>query len=1429
MGVLRGFRLLQAAGLSAEEKRDILASTKGSLEFEVVTRALQTLWDEQFLGRQTTSLRSSMGNYFNETFMANEENYEHGWWDDETYDGYWADESWDSSWDSWHEAQHGQADSPHQEEDPPEDPALQDSLQAEREAEALAIQAQRTWTEAQRATAQLRKDRGFGHVRPQNDGKCFLCGGNHFARDCPDKYHPSFNKGKGKGKYPNAYVADWEMADAYYMKGKGKTKSKNKGKMSHMADLNAMWKGKGKSKQGHQRPAVNAYMGESQSLYGMEIKENFEAQSSAASNMKPNLGLLDCGATASAGPETSVQKLISAVLSQDRGAAVNIAKYMRPYFRFGNGCWGQANFRVSITSKASGMERTFHMYCLPDPKNGDSNNVVPVLLGMDHLSGKDSPESALTIDFNTGLAIESLSTTPNIYQLPCNNKGHYIRDIVYYLTLGHSNQQGHPTIHVMEGNIQSAELQTLEFHPVEFYDMAVQDRVHDQHVLECSKRNLLALHARAHGHVGATAEATLASMCPTEDLKNPNSKASASCDLSANGPGTTSRTSSGCNQSCDSKACAVETFGCRAHHDLRQQRSEGGANSVAMLRDPLSNEAPGQRPRIMDPLRSVQSEVAVHSQERQFERNYKDREPRDGVAHVATTTSADGRVQTQCCDLPGDAKEDRRRGDPDDGNQQRGGDSNGLSGLPESKGKPDACISIDSVTKFPLECGGRGHQSGRAAQAPDVRGEGTDGSNPSRTSSCFQCGGHQRERDGLKNVKPTKNVSFAKNAQVTQYANVDQNAQVPKNANVTVYDFASKNDCVTKNVNSVETDFKDKLYKPSSMTHKMAAKVMLFATTMVAMATSTLTSFSLDDRDGLWEIACAPHSWLSDAAQRQGLHPRRINLEAGYDLYKKDTWEHLRALRRRHRPRRLWWSLPCTYWCSWTALNYAGPERQQILEDHRRRERRLLWQAHDFIAEALQEDPDLLIYFEWPYPCYGWSQKPLLAIQALLRRHGQEWLDCRIDGCRYGMVDENQDFLRKKWLVKTNDEHFHSEYRCKVCHGGHSHGRIEGRETQKSAYYPWKMVQSFARFWAKQTVSTQQLRRMNFHEVNEVEDFDLYAAPEDDEVYKEIEAQPLPQAVAEPPNEAERERWKAKLMHFHKSSGHCSTRNLTRIVKDANLESWKVKMAQEFTCPICESLRPGGASSGNVPPAATHAQVGPWEALGLDASEWVVPGLNKKVKFLLMIDYATRLRMAVPLMEPYGITALKTESATQVIEAFSRSWLATFPKPHLVIPDNGMGFVAKEFADFCRDQNIELSMPAEKEPWAHGLVESAMKDFKNTATAIHMDNFAQDPSVTLALTASALNSTEFVSGYSPHQWAFGRAYTISEEDRRLFAQLGDRATFASMVAARQRAEDVATRTRAQRILTRLGNSKARQPLATVPNRRPGEDLAQSSS
>ena len=49
MNVLRGWRLLQAAGLSPDEMRDILSTTKNSLDFEMISGALQNLWDDQLL------------------------------------------------------------------------------------------------------------------------------------------------------------------------------------------------------------------------------------------------------------------------------------------------------------------------------------------------------------------------------------------------------------------------------------------------------------------------------------------------------------------------------------------------------------------------------------------------------------------------------------------------------------------------------------------------------------------------------------------------------------------------------------------------------------------------------------------------------------------------------------------------------------------------------------------------------------------------------------------------------------------------------------------------------------------------------------------------------------------------------------------------------------------------------------------------------------------------------------------------------------------------------------------------------------------------------------------------------------------------------------------------------------------------------------
>ena len=59
LGVLRGFRLLQAAGLTPDERRVILSSTRGSLEFEEITKALQNEMNMKIsFGKMPTMLRT---------------------------------------------------------------------------------------------------------------------------------------------------------------------------------------------------------------------------------------------------------------------------------------------------------------------------------------------------------------------------------------------------------------------------------------------------------------------------------------------------------------------------------------------------------------------------------------------------------------------------------------------------------------------------------------------------------------------------------------------------------------------------------------------------------------------------------------------------------------------------------------------------------------------------------------------------------------------------------------------------------------------------------------------------------------------------------------------------------------------------------------------------------------------------------------------------------------------------------------------------------------------------------------------------------------------------------------------------------------------------------------------------------------------------
>ena len=159
------------------------------------------------------------------------------------------------------------------------------------------------------------------------------------------------------------------------------------------------------------------------------------------------------------------------------------------------------------------------------------------------------------------------------------------------------------------------------------------------------------------------------------------------------------------------------------------------------------------------------------------------------------------------------------------------------------------------------------------------------------------------------------------------------------------------------------------------------------------------------------------------------------------------------------------------------------------------------------------------------------------------------------------------------------------------------------------------------------------------------------------------------------------------------------------------------------------------------------------------------PGKKKKVKFLLFMDVATKLR-AAHVLYLCDFLEMKAESGSRFIESLSEKWLSLFPRPRVVILDSAKSFMSEQASEFLTDLQVLVHYAAEKEPWANGVIEAAIQDVKHPASATYLEAMDVDLSVTLHMAVAALNATEFTAGYSAHQWAFGASHQPTDEDRQ---------------------------------------------------------------
>ena len=415
-----------------------------------------------------------------------------------------------------------------------------------------------------------------------------------------------------------------------------------------------------------------------------------------------------------------------------------------------------------------------------------------------------------------------------------------------------------------------AELQTLEFHPVEFYDMTLHDSQHDEAVLERSRQNLF--------HSCTSSCASTSSIQSRIDFnvslrQARNFQFEVACFLGVQWPRDLEKYKNG--------ATSPSWIGSRWRHtkgqgptSLGYESSHGhgrqGPQNRASQWPCFAHHLPGK------PQSNAHGQWTLHTQGRQPQPEHHGGEPSDGAQDAQHARTSDEGCKANSSHLSGHAAEDRCGGSADPCHRQGahepechvlcgGRTPEGQSFGDEGTSNHGTSANHSKVFGNPTRSDSNRLSSAsgqRAQRALDCRGEGSIGlATPGR----FQF------RSLPIWPRPSRPKCHELHEKVADELYQPQPAELYKPAE----HHKSDEPYVTKELYN----------KIQPLTTNVATKVMMFASTMVAAASVMMMDFTMDGRDGLWEVACAPHSWLSQAAEQHGLHPRRINLQSGVDLH----------------------------------------------------------------------------------------------------------------------------------------------------------------------------------------------------------------------------------------------------------------------------------------------------------------------------------------------------------------------------------------------------------------------------------------------------------------------------------------------------------------------------------------------------------------
>ena len=219
---------------------------------------------------------------------------------------------------------------------------------------------------------------------------------------------------------------------------------------------------------------------------------------------------------------------------------------------------------------------------------------------------------------------------------------------------------------------------------------------------------------------------------------------------------------------------------------------------------------------------------------------------------------------------------------------------------------------------------------------------------------------------------------------------------------------------------------------------------------------------------GLLEVMCHNQSELTNQAEKIGLKAIRFSLDTG-DLSTATGRQNLFHKLCVHRPRDIWYSPECKYWCQWSHFNMQKTLElfEKIMTDRWDN----LWQiALGIVLHQIQVEESRHFHLEQPF---GSTMLKVHGTQSLTERTHR----CCFDMCKAGDLRDpmSHNPIRKRMIVVTTSSELHRCLHGKLCSSDHEHKHIAGSTYFQGKHIPLSQyTEMYPRKFARQVVKCLQ-------------------------------------------------------------------------------------------------------------------------------------------------------------------------------------------------------------------------------------------------------------------------------------------------------------------------------------------------------------------